>query len=370
MPRGFSVFQRTGRPVWYLKYVSTSTGQWVSEASPFRTDDPAGEKKALRSAEQKAKEFEQTGLARRNERWEVWVRPYLDQRYRNSALTLKRYLGAWDWWQLFLKQNKIPAPGHLTYNFVMAFVSWRQAQKRHCGKNVSLNTALCDVKVMSLLMREAVRRGFAMGNPCERLGIQRDPPKEKLALTTEEIAAIRSAVQQREAALRPRDRWMTASFEIALHQGCRLRETSVPMDLVNEIVGTITFHGKGRNGQKKIITTALHPALLPLMTQLRADGATHTCQLPRMAAKDWWLLRGELNLRHTCFHSTRVTVVTQLARSNVSEQQAMAYVGHSSRLVHRVYQKLRAGDLSGCTAALSFGEPGISGAAEPTRETA
>ena len=321
-------------------------------------------------AEQKADEFKQTGLARRSMLWSVWVRPYLELRYRNSPLTLKRYLGAWEWWQLFLKEDKIPAPGHLTYNHVTRFIAWRQAQRRHCGKNISLNTALSDVKVMSLLMREAMRRGYAMANPCERLGIQRDPPKEKQPLLPEEIAKIRAALVAREGHLPMKQRWMTMSFEIALHQGCRLRETSVPLDAIDEANGTIRFHGKGRNGQKKIITTALHPELRPLIAKLREEGASHTCELPGMAAKVWWELRGDLDLRHTCFHSTRVTVVTQLARSNVSEQQAMAYVGHSSRLVHRVYQKLRAGDLSGCTAALQFGAPTGAEAGEPTRETA
>jgi hypothetical protein len=57
-------------------------------------------------------------------------------------------------------------------------------------------------------------------------------------------------------------------------------------------------------------------------------------------------------LRHLCFHCTRVTVITRLCRANVSESQAMRFVGHASETIHRVYQRLRAEDVSACVSAL------------------
>ena len=361
MPHGFSVFPRSGRPVWYAKFVSAETLDWLSVATPFRLDDPAGKRKAIHFAESKAREYARTGLARRKEGWSVWVQSFLENRYRVPT-TLKRYLGAWAKWIEFLTEEKISAPAQLNYNHVLRFVAWREGQERPNGNRISRNTALCDVKLMSVVMREAIRRGFALANPCERLELRRDPAKEKKELTRDEIATIRAAVAAREAHLPIAQRWMTVCFEIALHQGCRLRETEVPLHLIDEARQQITFFGKGRGGQKKEIPTLLHPALLPLVAELRAAKATHTCRLPRMAAKLWWDLRRELHLEHTCFHSTRVTVITEMARQRVPEQQAMRFVGHSSRLVHRIYQKLRPDDLSACAAALDFSPSAATGA--------
>lgn len=353
MKQGFSVFPRTGRTVWYARIVSDQTGQWTNRATPYRLDDPSGERKALRWAETRTKRFKLTATTRTGEGWKSWVRAYIEDRYRLSPLTRTRYLSAWENWQLYLDEKKVRMPSRLDYNIGIGFIPWRTAQKRSCGKFVLRNTAIVDLKVMSLVMREAVRRGFALGNPLERTGIKRDPAKQKAELTGAEIAIIRGGVAKLEVGLPVAQRWMSTSFEIALHQGCRLRETQVAMADVNEATGRITFHGKGG----KTIPTALHPALLPLMRELRAAGATHTCALPQMAAKLWWELRKELNLSHTCFHATRVTVITTLARSKVPEQQAMRFVGHSSRVVHQIYQKLQVEDLTDCVAALQFPTP-------------
>lgn len=57
-------------------------------------------------------------------------------------------------------------------------------------------------------------------------------------------------------------------------------------------------------------------------------------------------------MTHLSFHCTRVTVVTRLARAGVPLAQAMAFVGHSSSLVHRLYTRLRPADLSLATDAL------------------
>ena len=69
------------------------------------------------------------------------------------------------------------------------------------------------------------------------------------------------------------------SLEIALHQGCRLSETSQPLDRVDLKRGTITFSAKGRNGKLHVFTTALHPGLRPLVERLKAAGVQKTSGL-------------------------------------------------------------------------------------------
>lgn len=353
--RMYSVFPRKGRKVWYVKYPDISApGGWKSVATRWRLDEPQGKRRALAFAERMARDFKLAGGRRSGEAWGDWVRPYLDDRYRNSPKTHRSYTAAWELLRVYLHKEGVHVPAALNFNHVVGYMRWRSAQKRHSGKLISRNTAIQDLRTLSLVMREAVRRGYAQGNPAERTGIRRDPPKEKREFTDAEIATVRAALAKLEGQLPITARWRTVCWEIALHQGCRLTETQVPMDLVDEKRRTITFAGKGRNGVKRVFTTTLHEGLVPLMAELRAAGATVTCQLPKLPALAWHKFFRELKMEGVSFHCTRVTVITRLARSGVPEQQAMRYVHHASRVVHQVYQKLKTEDLSAVTAALRF----------------
>jgi integrase len=350
-----SVYQRPGRRVWYVSYWDAGHLGRIHKATPYRVDDPAGHRNVLRMADNLTREAQAINGATQRELWGAWVPQFLEDRYRSSPKTLTRYKGSWCWVRTFLAENNVRTPGALKYQHVLTYVGWRTAMRRHNGNFISRNTALCEVKGWSIIMREAIRRGYAFGNPCERLGIKKDAPHRPPELTVGEIDKIRAEVLRVEGSKPVTERWMTVSFEIALHQGCRLSETQVPMDAIDLDRRTIRFAAKGRDGgEPHVFTTALHPALIPLVTELQAAGAAFTCRLPRMAAKEWWALRKRIGLEHTKFHSTRVTVITRLARAGVPESQAMAYVGHASQTIHHIYQRLRAEDLSLCTQALAF----------------
>jgi len=248
----------------------------------------------------------------------------------------------------------------VTYHLGLDYLKWRTSQtKRISKKHPSHNTALSELRFLSRVMREAVRREFITASPLERIGVRADPPAEKREMTDADVATIRKALAEQEGHLPLKDRWMTVCFEIAIHQGCRLRETSLPLADIDLERQQIVLHAKGH----KVFTTRLHDGLKPLIAELKAAGMERTCELPRMASKAWhWFLKGRPERNwpavcpHVCFHSTRVTVVTRMARAGVPIQQAMAYVGYANQLIHRVYQRLAPQDLQLCTAALSFGE--------------
>lgn len=356
MNRGYSVFMREGRAAWYVKFIDPDTLGWKSEATAFMISDPAGKRKATRFAEGKADEFRRMGKINRGQAWSHWVRDFLEGRYRgDQALTRTRYINAWDSLEVYLNEKRIRTPAELDYNGVFAYLAWRKDQKRSCGKKIQHNTCVTEIRILGVIVREAVRRGFAVANPVDRCGIKREEGAIKPELKAEEIALIRASVNKKESALPLRERWMTISFEIAMHQSVRLSETQVPLDRIDENKGVVVWHAKGRNGQKKIYPSALHPELVPLIRALRAAGATHTCHHPKMAAKLWWALRQEIGLEHTTFHSTRVTVISEMARRGVPQSQAMAFAGHSSWLVHQVYQRLVPPDLRQAVAAIQFG---------------
>lgn len=323
-------------------------GKRVHEVTPFRLDDPVGKKRALDLAWEKSKVAQAVLVPGHGDRWERWVEEFLRARYAGREKTLARVLGAWKQWRAFLGERGFPVPRGLHYQAVLDFVAWRSAQvKAQSKKRVSLNTALCDVRIMSVVMREAMRRGFAETNHCEKLGIQKTPAKQKREMLGDEIAKVR-------AALVSRPEWMRVSFEIALHQGCRLSETALPLAAVDLEKNTIQFTAKGRKGEKHVFTTQLHSGLRPMLEAMVREGREVTCVLPKMAAKEWHSFFKEIGLPHLCFHCTRVTVITRLARAGVPIQQAMAFVGHASETIHRVYQKLQAPDLDRAVQALQF----------------
>jgi hypothetical protein len=283
---GASIYARKGSSKWYVSYWCATRLKRVHEATPWRVADPTGRKHAMAFAAAKTSAAAAFRGHAKLEVWGAWVEKYLSDRYRGVPKTLQRMKNAWDWIRVFLDENQLQLPAAVNYNHVLKYVDWRQAQKRHCGKLISRNTTLTEVKVWGLIMREAIRRGFATTNPCERLGLKRDPARQKPEMTDAEIAKIRAELRAREGALPIRERWMTVSFEIAIHQGCRISETQLPLSSIGE--NSIQFVAKGRNGRPHVFTTTLHPGLRPLIAELRAAGATHTCQLPRMASKLWY----------------------------------------------------------------------------------
>lgn len=212
---------------------------------------------------------------------------------------------------------------------------------------------------MGRVMLEAVRRDFITASPLERMGIKRHKSPEKPEATDAEIAAARAELARREGHLPIGKRWMTVSFEISLHQGCRLRETSLPLASIDIEARTIQFVQKG----SRVFTTRLHDGLVPLMRELNEAKLERTCELPKMASKHWhWFFKGRHDSGHhdegvaprLCFHCLRVTVVSRMARAGVPMAQAMAFVGHADSAVHRIYQRLTAPDLTGAVAALKF----------------
>lgn len=349
--RYVSVYPNGDRPCWYVAFPDPKSGKRVARVSEFRRDDPAGKRKALNWARELA------GEALLDNRtpgaWSNWVDTYLRLKYRNSPKTLRCELIWWGWCETFLRERKVSSPRGVTYQLGLDYIAWRTSQvKRVSGRSPSFNSALQEVKALSRLMREAIRRGFAESNPLAGMGLKRDPAPEKPEISDEEVAIIRARLAEIEGGKPWRKRWMSVAFEIALHQGCRHNETRIALADIDEVKGTVLFHVK----RGRVFTTQLHPELRPLIARLRAEGARHTLEFPpRKVAFAWWrFFREEVKLPHLCFHCTRVTVITRMARAGVPIQQAMAFVLHADELIHKVYQRLQPDDVGRCVAALAY----------------
>lgn len=149
---------------------------------------------------------------------------------------------------------------------------------------------------------------------------------------------------------------MRDSFLIALHTGCRLRETIIPMNCIDLKAGTITFPAP-KGGEDKAFSVPMPNALRPMFERMKTDGRKVTLEMPFQPSRKWSHLFHMIGLDHLCFHCLRVTKVTRLRREGVPREVAMRLVNHSSELIHMLYDRHRVDDLRAYCDAGSSGLP-------------
>jgi hypothetical protein len=107
-------------------------------------------------------------------RWDAWVPGYIALRYTNSERTRERMEFAWRFLSLYLEENGVLGPQQVTRALCLNFIAWRRKKKHAQGFNgVCHNTALQDLKLLSVLLGEAVHRGIIQSNPCRDLGLKK-----------------------------------------------------------------------------------------------------------------------------------------------------------------------------------------------------
>jgi hypothetical protein len=254
----------------------------------------------------------------------------------------------------YFREVGVHAPAALTRKHCLDYIGWR-VPKRGQLRGASTRTALGDLGLLRIVMREAVGRGLAGVNVAERLGVPRPTPKEKPCLDADQVELVRRELREgKRERSGPWPEWMRHCWEVAVAQGCRIRETGVPLSCVDEERGTISFPCVKGN---RPFTTALNPGLAPLVRERRAAGAKRLVELPPNPSYWFGDLFRKLGMSGVSFHCTRVTVVSRLARAGVSQSQAMRFVGHASATVHRLYQRLGIEDLGDCLKALRESPP-------------
>jgi integrase len=273
----------------------------------------------------------------------VWVPGWISYKAQTlSASSRERYDYAWGHLSEFLSAKKIKHPAEVSYSICHEYVRWRTDRKSAADDNRkvgSWNSAVMEVRVLGAILQESLRRGWIIANPCARLGLKKQPAKEKNEVSREEESFVLSELKTRG------HDWMHDAFLVAMRQGCRLAETEVPLSRIDETAMTITFWVKGG----KYHVAPLHKDVLPVLRAARSAGRQKLVEFPHTpkdASSKFTRFFRRVGLRHICFHCTRVTVVTRLCRAGFSESQSMGYVGHASDVVHAIYRKLKPKDLA------------------------
>lgn len=216
------------------------------------------------------------------------------------------------------------------------YLKWRKEGHADLGMfPVCHNTALHEIKLLHLVMNEAIQRDFCVKNPAARLGIKKHKPAEKPEISDDDIQYIRTE-------LRKEPQWMQDCFEIGLGTGLRLSETNLPLKDVDSVRQTFTVRVKGGD----VFTTKFDNFLLPLFRRLKEDRGkdARALGMPHDASKQWWFFFRRIKRPQYCFHCLRVTFITRGARAGVPEAVMMKLAHHASETIHRVYTRLSVED--------------------------
>jgi integrase len=340
------LYRKSRSPFWYVVYFD-STRKERHRSTGLRADDPndTAKAKALR-AELEAKEHHRTPVVN-SEGWDTWVPQYLE-RHCESPLTLQRYTGNWKWLSLWLQTERLYSPRAMTYRKALEYIDWRTAFKKKTGNRAGRNTAIMELKLLAMIMGEAVRLGHADANPLVSLKLRRDKAAKKPELTDKEIVEIR-------AALNAEPEWMQVAFDIALHTGCRLRETRLPLNCLDFKENKITFPSP-KGGEDRAFSIPMPSSLRPLLTRISKSEQAFTVEFPFQPSRRWQQFFVKINKPHLCFHCLRVTYVNRLRRAGVPREAAMRLVNHSSELIHQIYQREKVDDVAQWRDAVRFPE--------------
>ena len=340
------LYRKPRSPFWYVIYLDADKKE-VHRSTGLRADDPndTAKAKALR-AELEAKEHHRAPAVN-SEGWDTWVPKYLE-RHCETSRTLERYSANWKWLALWLQIERIHSPRAITYRKALGYIDWRTTFKKKSGKIAGRNTAVMELKLLAMIMGEAVRLGHAEANPLVSLKLKRDKTAKKPEITDKEIREIRKA-------LKAEPEWMQIAFEISLHTGCRLRETRLPLKCVDFRENKITFPSP-KGGEDRAFSIPMPTALRPLLERLCKTKREFTLEFPFQPSRRWQQFFTKIKKQHLCFHCLRVTYVNRLRRAGVPREAAMRLVNHSSELIHQVYQREKVDDVAQWRDAVHFPE--------------
>jgi hypothetical protein len=338
------LFKRDRSPYWWIQYRPSTSTKRRSESTGYRHSHIVQTRLARElEARRTLAERQSVGIISR-ERWHVWVPSFIASRYADNPNSLTRYAAAWRVLRMWLDELEINLPRQLTYQHCEDYTAWRlKPDPENSRFRAGHNTIVLEMKFMALVMQQAVRLGYAQGNPCRELRLKRDPRKIFPQYNDDQIRFIVSAIRREPEAKRA---FLWPSFIIAWHHGVRLVETHLnPLTDIALLArpkarskaktpaavsrcGTITFHQKGG----KIRAKPLHPQLYDFFSTLQKNKKPETFPMPKSFAKEWFLFLRRAGIKAVlpaaCFHSFRVTAQNRLRRASIPREIRKAYLSH------------------------------------------
>ncbi|MGA9778820.1 MAG: hypothetical protein WBS33_11180 [Verrucomicrobiia bacterium] len=316
-----SIYRKQNSPFWFIQFID-SDGTRRNKSTGLRADIPGETVKArtLR-AQLEAKELSRNAGEVNGGGWETWVPQYLE-RHCETPRTLQRYTGNWQWLAFWLQEKHYHSPRAITYRNALEYIDWRTSYKKRTGKTVGRNTAIMELKLLAMIMGEAVRLGHADANPLVSLKLRRDKVAKKPELTDTEISEIREA-------LKTEPEWMQTAFDISLHTGCRLRETRLPLNCIDFAENKITFPTP-KGGEERAFSVPMPSALRPLLERIRKSKQKFTVEFPFQPSRRWQQFFIKTILKNMGKHSMPVTLALPRHAEVILRKAAIIFQLHEN----------------------------------------
>jgi hypothetical protein len=159
-----SIYRKRNSPFWFIQFID-ATGVRRNKSTGLRADNPGETVKAraLR-AQLEVTELNKDANEVQEGSWNCWVPQYLS-RHCESPRTLERYHDAWKWLAFWLQERHYHTPRAISYRNALEYIDWRTTYKKRTGKTVGRNTAIFELRILSIMLSEAVRLGYADANP-------------------------------------------------------------------------------------------------------------------------------------------------------------------------------------------------------------
>jgi hypothetical protein len=272
----------------------------------------------------------------------AWVHGYLRSRYAAQPKTRQVYRNQWRPLLDYLLSHDIIAPALLERRHAYAYLPWRTRQRKaKSGKNISHNSARGELKLLGLVMDEAVTSHYVHENPVRRLGIGEEDTALKPEITADEERTIRQAL-----AVEPL--WMQRAFHIGIstglrHADCRILATQIRWESDDVLIE------RPKGGRKREFVIPIYDTIRADLEGLRQRGDRALFEIPsefaRIPALRWRAFFDRACLPHICFHCSRVTFISRGMRAGIPEPVMMRMVNHGSKLISRIYQRWTTDDV-------------------------
>lgn len=319
-------------PNWVLSYRDLATGEWKEKTLQLRRDSKTDTRKAEAIA-RKATADERRSKPMMGGQFAQWVDDYIEYRYANKQSTKRRSGYYWSRIWSFLKEKKITHPQRFRYEHVQSYLTYRKAQ------GVCHNTSRQELKFLSTLMDEAVKREYAFNNPLAGTRIPREPSKIKPDLSSADLSKIKSSFADRPE-------WMQIVLEVCAHTGCRFNEAALLRSDVDFREDLIHFRDSKKSPlhPKKNFSVPIPDKLRPFLRKLFKKQEFTVSPLSREQNRIFNKALSKV-VKGATSHCLRVAFITRCHRRGLSESESMKMVNHSNQLVHTIYSRLNVDDV-------------------------
>ena len=314
-------------------------GKWKRKSTGYRKDNGGDRRAAKRLADKQTLQERLSCPVAHQGSWD-FAPSYIAQRWgkANGSNTPATYHRRWHALESWLKAIGRFGPVNVTRADCLGYPAWRIA---HGG---SKNTAVYELKLLSELFDEAIRRGYCDANPASKLRIERDSPSERRIWTDDELDRVARALEAAD-----RFGWMRVTYLLGRWQAARIGSCAIPLDDIDLERGVIHY-AQPKGGRDRAYSQPIDKHLLPKLAEIveyrRSIGATTLCDLPVLRGLHWRTFLNSLSILGTSHHGLRRTWITKAAIAGIPESAACKFTNHSSVDIHRLYLRYSTSDLA------------------------